>query len=495
MRIKRKLLITILVILFFIFLGGVFIINEPLKAISFFKSSESETSSNDDDIYNKPFTFSTFRELAKEQYPTVVNIRTTKIIKRRWHRFRRSPFDEFFGDEFFKFFFGLPEEGTKIQSLGSGVIIDEKGHILTNYHVIENVDDIRVILYNGEEYKAKVVGTDPLTDLALIKGINMKDFKPAKLGDSDKIEVGDWVMAIGNPFGYGHTVTVGVISAKERVIGAGPYDDFIQTDASINPGNSGGPLFNIKGEVIGINTAIATRTGQSAGIGFAIPINMAKEILDDLMAGREVKRGWLGVYIQEVTKEIAEAYGLDHPMGALVVQVEPDSPAERAGFEKGDLIIEYDGKVVKNHRELTRMVGRTPVGKKVKVKVIRDNREKTLIVKIGKRPSEYGTEYEGEEEGEVNLGLTVQEITPEIKRSLDLPSTKGVIVTDVEVGSPADEAGFMKYDVILEINRQTIDDMSDYRRVIRKIKPGENVLFYIRRGKTHLFIGVKAPEK
>ena len=306
-----------------------------------------------------------FTELVKRVGPEVVNISTTKVIKRgpMPRPFgNEGPWRDFFGDDFFERFFGQMPRERKQRSLGSGVIIDpKKGYILTNNHVIAGADEITVRLDDGKEYSAEVVGRDPKTDLALIRTKTALDIESgAPLGDSDKVEIGEWVMAIGNPFGLERTVTVGILSAKGRVIGAGPYDDFLQTDAAINPGNSGGPLFNMQGEVIGINTAIVA-SGQ--GIGFAIPINMAKDLLPQLEKGK-VTRGWLGVSIQEVTEEIAKSFNLKDAKGALVAEVMEDTPAHRGGIERGDIIISFDGKEVETPNELQRIVAGTPPEKK-----------------------------------------------------------------------------------------------------------------------------------
>jgi serine protease Do len=452
---------------------------------------------DDDDV----LTFSTFRRIAKEQEGTVVNIHTERYVRTRGYGMPggryHSPLEEFFGDDFLRRFFGMPDQGpmSKITSLGSGVVIDEDGYILTNNHVIEDVDDIIVTLNNGAKYSAEVVGTDPLTDLALIRSKTMKDFAVARFGDSDKLEVGDWVMAIGNPFGYGHTVTVGVVSATGRVIGAGQYDNFIQTDASINPGNSGGPLFNIRGELVGINTAIATRTGQSAGIGFAIPINMAADILDQLKETGRVERGWLGVYIQEVTPELAEAYGLDEPAGTLVSRVEEDSPAEEAGLQHGDIIISLDGKKVANQRMLSRMVAKIRPKSRVELEVIRDGKRKTLDVVIGRRPSEAGDLPRRGDERTARLGVRVQDITPDHVRSLRLPGDEGVLVVDVEPGSVADHAGLERGDVILEVNRRKVEDVRDFLEIVQDLKIGDAVAFYIWREGRHLFLAAKIEEE
>jgi serine protease Do len=327
-----------------------------------------------------------FTTLAEKLDPAVVNISTTQVIKGnpmgRGFTFRRGPGGRQFGpgqsdpfEEFFdRFFRGMPQGEMKRRSLGSGFVIGEDGLIITNNHVVKDADTITVIFYDEREAEAKVIGKDPKTDLALIK-VDMDDKLPtATLGDSDKLRMGDWVLAIGNPFGLKYTLTAGIVSAKGRVIGAGPYDDFIQTDASINPGNSGGPLINMKGEVVGINSAIIA---GGTGIGFAIPANIAKELIPQLKEKGRVSRGWLGVYIQRVTPELAKSFGLDKPKGALVSEVTKDGPAEGTGLTHGDIIIEFAGKPVEHFNDLPRMVAATPPGTKITLKVLRKGKEKT----------------------------------------------------------------------------------------------------------------------
>ncbi|HXH14289.1 MAG TPA: Do family serine endopeptidase [Alphaproteobacteria bacterium] len=370
-----------------------------------------------------------FADLADHVQPSVVNISTTQVLRGpgRGLPFRspfggrgeRDPFQEFFE----RFFGGMPQRELHRRSLGSGFIINKEGYIVTNNHVVEHATDIKVSLSDEEEFDATVVGRDPQTDVALIKIEAERDLPVAALGNSDKLRVGEWVVAIGNPFGLGHTVTTGIASAKGRIIGAGPYDDFIQTDASINPGNSGGPLFNLRGEVVGINTAIVA-AGQ--GIGFAIPINLAKEILPQLREKGRVTRGWLGVQVQQVTPELAQSLGLERARSALVVEVQPNSPAERAGIQRGDVIVGFKGEEIEQMHELPRVVATTPPGTEVEVRLLRKGQEQTVQVKIGEMPQQpqQAAVEGGTPEGE--LGLAVQELTPEIARSLGLPSAQGV---------------------------------------------------------------------
>jgi serine protease Do len=437
-----------------------------------------------------------FASLAKELNPSVVNINTTQVIKGRRFgppRFfpgpwgERDPFEEFWE----RFFGPMPHREFKQQSLGSGFIITKDGYILTNNHVIERASEIKVTISGGGDYEAKVVGQDAKTDLALLKINPKNDLPVAVLGDSDKLEVGDWVIAIGNPFGLEHTVTAGIVSAKGRVIGAGPYDDFIQTDASINPGNSGGPLFNLKGEVVGINTAIIA-SGQ--GIGFAIPINMAKELLPQLKEKGKVTRGWLGVAVQKVTEELAKSFNLPEAKGALVAEVVSGGPAEKAGVKRGDVIIEFNGKEIGEMNELPRIVANTPVGKEVEVKVIRDGKEKTFKVTIGelKEEREY-TLKPTTEEFEEELGITVEPITSEMARRFGLKEPHGVVVSSVSPGSPADNAGMRRGDVIQEINRKNIKDLGDYQEALAQAKDQGSVLFLVKRGDSTIYLALSLP--
>jgi len=424
--------------------------------------------------------------------PIVVNISTTQISEARGQQEFGSPFGEEdpFND-FWKRFFGgpLPRGRQRQQSLGSGFIIDGDGSILTNNHVVENAQKIVVKLLGDEqEYEAKVIGRDSKTDIAVIK-INTKTNLPtAAFGDSDRLEVGEWVVAIGNPFGLDSTVTSGIVSAKGRHIGQGPYDNFIQTDASINPGNSGGPLINLRGEIVGINTAIFSRTGGNMGIGFAIPINLAKELLPQLRGKGKVVRGYLGVLIQKVTPEIAESLGMDRGFGALVANVSKDGPAEKAGVKVGDVIVEFDGKDVRDSGDLPIIVARTPVEKKVRMKVLRERKEITLTVAVGELKEEEVV-ASVPEKGE--LGMTVQRVTPQMAESLGLEKAEGVVVTDVESGSAADEAGIRRGDVIVQIDRKSIRSVDEYKKSVAAIRKGKGVLFLVKRGESTLFLALK----
>jgi serine protease Do len=431
-----------------------------------------------------------FADLVKKMKPSVINIRSTKIVKHPgrgfWGPFGpKSPFRDFFGDEFFERFFGEnPPREFPQNSLGSGFIIDERGYILTNNHVIEKADKIKVRLSDEQEFDAAVVGRDPKTDIALIKIETTNPLQAVTMGDSDKLQVGEWLIAIGNPFGLEHTVTAGIVSAKGRVIGSGPYDDFIQTDASINPGNSGGPLINMRGEVVGISTAIIA---GGTGIGFAIPINMAKQIVPQLKERGEVTRGWLGVMIQRVTPELAKQFGLETSEGALVAQVVEDSPAEKAGIKREDIIIEFDHKKIHKMSELPKIVANTQVGKQVEVKVIRQGREEKLKIEVGELKEEKVAKA-GEFTTEKELGLTVQDITPEIAKHLGIPEKAGVLVSQVTAGSPAHEAGIRRGDIIREVDRQPIEDLKGYRRQMGKLRGKKEILMLVQREENTFFV-------
>jgi len=436
-----------------------------------------------------------FSRLAKDSSPSVVNVSTVKVVKGKGRGM--IPFGGPFGQndpfkDFFERFFGdqLPKQFRQ-QSLGTGFIIDKDGYILTNNHVVEQTDEIKVKLADEKEYNAKIVGRDPKTDLALIKIEPEKPLPALSLGDSDKLEVGDWVVAIGNPFGLGHTVTAGIVSAKYRKIGASSYDNFIQTDASINPGNSGGPLLNMAGEVIGINTAIFSQGGGSIGIGFAIPVNMAKDLIPQLKAGKVV-RGWLGVMIQKITPELKDKLKLKNDKGALVADVTPGGPAEKAGLQRGDVIVAFDGKEIQEMNELPFIVASTAVGKTSEVKVMRKGEPKVFKVTVGELKDEGG---EGEpSEAEPALGITVEDLNPEIASNLGIPEKEGVVVTSVERGSVAADAGIRAGDLVLEVDQVQIKDRSQFMKKIRTYKPGDTILFLLKRQNGTIFITVTLPK-
>jgi serine protease Do len=441
----------------------------------------------------------TFIEISKKADLGVVNIGTTKVMKPRANPFGQgprggSPFDQFFGEDMFKFFFGqpqAPQQERKQTSLGSGFIISKDGLIVTNNHVIDQADEITVTIGHDREYQAKLIGSDPKTDVALIKIEPEEELYPLSLGDSQSLQVGEIVVAIGNPFGLSHTVTQGIVSAKARTIGFGPYDNFIQTDASINPGNSGGPLLNLQAEVVGINTAIHA-TGQ--GIGFAIPINLAKNILSQLEETGSVTRGWLGVYIQPVEKEVADALGLDKAQGALVARVQKNSPAEAAGIQAGDVILNVDGKQIKDANALPRFVANLKAGQEVKIVLMRKKKLKTIELTIGTLPDEEQPEAQQEtiKKGSKpdKLGLYTSEITDQDRQRLDLPEgQKGVVVNGMTRDFPAYGQGLKPGNVITEVNYKAITNLKSYENILDDLKDGDTVsLKVLQDNRSELFL-------
>jgi serine protease Do len=430
-----------------------------------------------------PLTTGTFAKVAEAIKPAVININT--VSKGAAGLQGRTPFEEFFGEEFYRRFFGGEPERMPQRSLGSGVIVDPSGVALTNAHVVEKASEIEVITLDGSKHKAKVVGLDKKTDLAVLRLDDGKSsFKYARLGDSEKAQVGDWVIAVGSPFGLQATVTAGIISAKARQIGAGPFDDFLQTDAAINPGNSGGPLVNMQGEVIGINTAIVA---GGSGIGFAIPSNMARKIYSELLAKGKVSRGWLGVSIQPLTPELAKSFGAKESKGVLVSDVVPDSPASKAGLKAGDIVTEFEGKKLEAPADLQRAVGLTNPGHDVHLRIWREQGEKTVTVKVGEAPDEREARGPGGRARSL-LGLEVRPVTPEIARQLNLPSAEGVVVARVEDGSSAAEAGVQRGDVIREINRQRVRSMTEFEKLTRDLKDGDRLTVLLQRGPMSLYV-------
>ena len=423
-------------------------------------------------ISNSKTIPSSFADLAEKLMPSVVNISTTQTVVTRSNPFPNfqfppgSPFEDMFKE------FGTPQE-RQSSALGSGFIIDEEGIVVTNNHVIEGAEDI-VVQVNGEKkFKAKVIGADPLSDIAVLQIETKEKFVPAKFGDSDKARIGDWVIAIGNPFGLGGTVTSGIISARNRSIGLSRYEDYIQTDASINSGNSGGPLFDMNGDVIGINTAILGRSGN-VGIGFSIPSNSAKIVIDQLIQFGETKRGWLGVRIQDVTKEIADVEKLDKPMGALVASVAPNSPSEKAGVKAGDIILEFNGEIIEQMKELPLIVARTEVGKKVKVKIWRNKKEIIKTITLGRLETSEDfkvTEKEKPEEETVitNLNIKVRKINDEDIKSRNLPNqTSGLVITKIENESPLVNSIEVN-SIILEAQKKKIRSPEDLEQVLKQV--------------------------
>ncbi|MBI5557322.1 MAG: DegQ family serine endoprotease [Deltaproteobacteria bacterium] len=438
----------------------------------------------------------TFAPLVEKYGDTVVNIYTTQTVK-------APPIPYFpFQDhpdvpEFFKKFFEQQQQGEgyhgqavpqpqKRTSLGSGVITSADGYIITNNHVIEEADEINVRFANHEEYEAKIIGRDPKTDIALVKIEPKQPLPFVTFGDSDKLRVGDWVIAIGNPFGFEQTVTAGIVSGKGRSLGSGNYENFIQTDASINPGNSGGPLFNLDGEMVGINSAIYSRSGGNIGIGFAIPVNMTKNVIEQLKTHGKVTRGWLGVMIQSVSQDLAKQFGLDKPIGALVGEVTPDSPAEKAGILPGDIIIAYKGKEISQMNTLPTLVAQTPIGEKAEITLVRKGKKENVTITVGKLEEE--DELHGAATQESLLGLTVQELTPELAQSLKLKEKEGVIVANVEPNSTAAEVGLRAGDLILEVNRQEVKNLADYNKAIAGVDKKESLLLLVKRDRHSRFV-------
>ena len=454
------------------------------------KTGEAQAAATAAVYAGSPMVPGNFSDLAEKVRTGVVNIQVSKKVKNAgFERFGgnpfgdQNPFGEFFGP-FGRFGKNTPER--RQQGVGSGFIMSREGYILTNNHVVEDADQIKVKLAGGKEFDGKIVGRDPKTDLALVKIAEDSDLQPLKLGNSDDLKVGSWVVAVGSPFGLEQTVTAGIVSAKGRVIGSGPYDNFIQTDASINPGNSGGPLINLQGEVVGINTAIIA-SGQ--GIGFAIPINMAKEIAPQLQKRGHVTRGLLGVSIQDMTPELAKSLGLKESKGALVSQVVPGGSAEKAGIEQGDVVVNFDGQPVGDSKELPRLVASTPVGKTVTVKLRRDGKEISRQAKIGEMEEENTTEA-AKSPVHPSLGVTVQNLTPQVARELGLKKSVGVVVTGVEPGSPAAEAMIQVGDVIQTVNRKPVRNVDDFVKIVEKAKGGGSLLLLVQRGANSLFAAV-----
>ena len=434
-----------------------------------------------------------FSEIVSAVSPAVVNISTTKVFKRDTEPLFEDPFFDFF-----KPFHDLrmPKKW-KEQSLGSGVIVSSDGYIITNNHVVEKSDEIKVTLLDKRMFKGRIVGADPKTDIAIVK-IDAANLPTIPWGDSEKLQVGEFVLAIGNPYGLSHTVTMGIISAVGRAnVGIADYEDFIQTDAAINPGNSGGPLVNIKGELIGINTAIFSKTGGYQGIGFAVPTNMVRPLMSQLIQKGKIIRGWLGVTIQEMTPEIAQKFGLEKSRGALVSDVTKGSPAEKAGILRGDIVIEFNRKEVKDVASLRNMVSQSKVGSDVLIKILRSGKEYAVRLVVAELPREVAEvapdKMPDDSEMGAFSGLTVMGLTKEIARQLGLSKDeRGVVVVKVEPATPADEAGIKKGDIIKEIDRKQISNLEDYNRIASITKRNDTVLLFVARGDKKFYVTLKA---
>ena len=437
-----------------------------------------------------------FADLAEKLMPSVVNISTTTIITTQSNPFPfqfppGSPFEDMFKE------FGTPQE-RKSAALGSGFIISEKGIVVTNNHVIQDAEDIIIRVNGDKEFKAKVIGADPLSDIAILQLDTKEKFIPVKFGNSDKARIGDWVIAIGNPFGLGGTVTSGIISARNRSIGLSRYEDYIQTDASINSGNSGGPLFDMNGDVIGINTAILGRNG-SIGIGFSIPSNSAKLVIDQLIEFGETKRGWLGVRIQDVTKEIADVEKLDTPRGALVASVAENSPSDKAGVKAGDIILEFNNEKIQEMRELPIIVARTEVGKKVLVKIWRNKKEITKIITLGRLETSEDFKVEekkapSQESIIEDLKISVRKLTKEDIRLRNLPNqTSGLVVSKIEKDSPLLNSIEVN-SIILEAQKKKINSVNDLNQIVKQVLKSNQrtILLVIYNSKNkRRYIGIK----
>ena len=439
-----------------------------------------------------------FTKLVEKNGSAVVNISTTQKIKHP--RTSRQPFkgeevpEGPFGD-LFRHFFG-DEEGREFEdfdskSLGSGFIISKDGYLLTNYHVIKDANEIIVRLSDRRELIAEMVGNDPRSDIALLK-IEGDDLPVVEIGNSDNLKVGEWVLAIGSPFGFDYSVTAGIVSAKGRNLPRENYVPFIQTDVAINPGNSGGPLFNLDGKVIGINSQIYSRTGGFMGLSFAIPINMVMNVVDQLKDSGRVARGWLGVLIQDVTRELAESFGMDKPRGALVAKVLPDSPAEKAGFQVGDVVIKFDGKKIVRSSNLPPVVGMTPVGKNVKVEILRNGKSRKLTVNLGELPDEdtkIATAPTPKAAEDNKLNIVVSDLTAEQRKSLEIKEN-GVLVNNVSSG-PARKAGVRRGDVILMINNTDVKNTKQFKDIVNNLPTGKSVPLLVQRRGGPVFLALK----
>ena len=438
-----------------------------------------------------------FANVAEQVNPSVVTIFTESTVKVRPFQF--GPWEDFFGEDFFRRFFPeQPEGNMKRYGLGSGVIIASDGIIVTNNHVIKGADDIKVRLMDGREFEAEVKGKDASTDLAVLK-IKASDLPAIKIGDSDRLRVGEWVLAIGSPLGpeLHHTVTAGIVSAKGRSgEGLSPFVDFIQTDAAINPGNSGGALVNLDGELVGINTAIVTKTGGFMGIGLAIPSRIVQKVTRDILEKGRVSRGWLGVVIQNVTPELAKVYGLDKPEGVIVNRVMKDSPAAKAGLKAQDIIVAFNGKPVQSVTQLTSLVSASDPRTTVRLTILRDGKRKTVSVKLGERPKEEELAEAPGEEHVPELGLRVENLTSELRERYNIDeSVKGVVVVQLQRGSVAAQSGLRLGDVILEVNRHRVSNVAEFRQVIEDLKPGDPVAFYVQRHNERMFVAFTIPKK
>ncbi len=442
---------------------------------------------------------SAFEQVANTITPSVVNIVATKKIKpSRRNLNQADPFFEqfrdFFGEDFMDRFGPYQNpDGNAQQGLGTGVVVDSKGHILTNNHVVGEADEVTVRLNNDKTYKAKVIGTDPRTDLAVIK-IDADKLTPANLGNSDSLKIGEWVVAAGNPFGLDNSITAGIVSAKGRsIMGGGQYEDFIQTDAAINPGNSGGPLVNLEGEVIGINTAIFSRSGGYMGIGFAIPINMARTVMESLISKGKVVRGWLGVGIQNLTEDLAQSFNVTSTEGALVGHVEDGGPAAKAGLKQGDIIIAMDGTKIKDINQLRNDVAALRPGQDTKLDVLREGRKISVSIEIGELPGQKAETIEESDELS-DLGMSVDELTPELARRLKTKHKSGVVVRRVDPTGAAAKGGIQPRDIIVSINGKDIDSAKSFNEAIEAASLKKGIRIVVETEGMERFVFLKSEE-
>lgn len=475
-RMQQRITLVLAVLFFFTIVG-------PMPTLA----AESET-----EILQK--TSQAFSSVVKKATPAVVHVRVEKTVGAKSYDFQDH---EFFNNPFFKRFFGpefhrqMPQkpQKRKQQGQGSGFIISEDGYILTNNHVVADADTITVTLSDKTKKEAELIGSDPQSDVALIKIDNGADLPVLPMGDSDALDVGEWVIAIGNPFGLDQTVTVGVVSAKGRSrVGINEYENFIQTDAAINPGNSGGPMLNINGEVVGINSALFSRTGGYMGIGFAIPINMVKTINDQLKKHGEVVRGWLGVAIQDVDEDLAKSFNLEKARGILVSEVQKDSPADEAGLKQGDIITELNGIEMKDVNDLRNRIALIIPDTEAELTIIRSGREKTIDVIIGEQPDDFGRVSPSTSDFSEDFGLSFQELTPDLAEQLGYEGETGVVVGDVEPDSPAAAAGLKPGHLIQEVNRQSVENLEDVKAVIEQSANAKRLLLRVKSGRFSQYV-------